>query len=161
MINTALDIKFQEVLAKRSRLLIRLLGLTKKDVDARLTEKMQMAGYKDFKIGDMVLLVNISPEGTINNELAKKARITKQAMSKVVRNLVTTGFIYTRKHETDNRATVICLTDKGKQLLIDAYECVEEIQQYYISIIGENDGQVLRDILYRLVEQIHPQALKG
>lgn len=161
MINTALDIKFQEVLAKRSRLLIRLLGLTKKDVDARLTEKMQMAGYKDFKIGDMVLLVNISPEGTINNELAKKARITKQAMSKVVRNLVTTGFIYTRKHETDNRATVICLTDQGKQLLIDAYECVEEIQQYYISIIGENDGQVLRDILYRLVEQIHPQALKG
>lgn len=161
MINTALDIKFQEVLAKRSRLLIRLLGLTKKDVDSRLTEKMQMAGYKDFKIGDMVLLVNISPEGTINNELAKKARITKQAMSKVVKNLVTTGFIYTRKHETDNRATVICLTDQGKQLLIDAYECVEEIQQYYISIIGENDGQVLRDILYRLVEQIHPQALKS
>ncbi|QEH40824.1 MarR family winged helix-turn-helix transcriptional regulator [Chitinophaga sp. XS-30] len=159
MTDTALDKKFHEVLGNRPRLLIRLLSLVKKDIDARLTEKLQLAGYKDFKIGDMVLLANISPEGTINNELAKKARITKQAMSKVVKNLVATGFIYTRKHETDNRATVICLTDKGKQLLIDAYERVEEIQQYYTGIIGEQDTEVLRDILFRLVEEIHPQSI--
>lgn len=159
MTNSALDKKFLEMMDRRPRLLIRLLGLVKKDLDIRLTEKMQAAGYGDFKIGDMVLLANILPEGTINNELAKKARITKQAMSKVVKNLVSTGFIYTRKHETDNRATVICLTDKGKELLIDAYGQIEEIQQYYVSIIGEQDAEVLRDILYRLVVEIHPQAV--
>lgn len=159
MTNSVLDKKFLDVMARRPRLLIRLFGLVKKDLDVRLTEKMQAIGYSDFKIGDMVLVANISPEGTINNELAKKARITKQAMSKVVKNLVTSGFIYTRKHETDNRATVIGLTDKGKQLLIDAYEQIEQVQQYYIGIIGEQDAEVLRDILYRLVAEIHPQAV--
>jgi DNA-binding MarR family transcriptional regulator len=110
-------------------------------------------------MGDMVLLVNISTEGIINNELAKKARITKQAMSKVVKNLEATGFIYTRKHETDNRATVIFLSDKGKQLVIDVSGAVQEITSFYTGIIGEKDAEQLRDILFRLVEGIFPTGV--
>ncbi|MGX5817836.1 MarR family winged helix-turn-helix transcriptional regulator [Chitinophaga lutea] len=157
MTQLTLDEKLAIVAAGRNRSLIRLLSIVKKDLDARLTEKMLQMGY-DFRIGDMVLLVNISPEGTINNELAKKARITKQAMSKVVKNLESAGYINTRKHETDNRATVIFLSDKGKQLVLDASACIQEIQQYYTSIIGESDVEVLRDILFRLVAEIFPQA---
>ncbi len=160
MTTSTLDQQLHEIVAARPRLLIRLLNIVKKDFDARLTEQLQQAGYKDFKIGDMVLIVNISPEGTINNELAKKARITKQAMSKVVKNLEATGYIYTRKHETDNRATVIFLSDKGKQLVIDTSAVVHEVQRYYTSIIGEEDAAVLRDILFRLVEVIFPTSVE-
>lgn len=156
MTTSTLDHQLREIVANRPRLLIRLLSIVKKDFDNRLTEQLQQAGYKDFKIGDMVLIVNISPDGTINNELAKKARITKQAMSKVVKNLEATGYIYTRKHETDNRATVIFLSDKGKQLVIDTNAVVQEVQRYYTSIIGTEDAEVLRDILFRLVEVIFP-----
>lgn len=161
MTTTELDKKLEEIVARRPRLLVKLLSIVKKDFDARITEYLQQTGYKDFKIGDMVLLVNISPEGTINNELAKKARITKQAMSKVVKNLEAMGFIYTRKHETDNRATVIFLSDKGKQLVIDVSGAVQEIQAFYTSIIGEKDAEQLRDILFRLVEGIFPSAAAG
>lgn len=160
MTTATLDQQLADIVANRPRLLIRLLSIVKKDFDAQLTEKLQQAGYKDFKIGDMVLIVNISQEGTINNELAKKARITKQAMSKVVKNLEATGYIYTRKHETDNRATVIFLSDKGKQLVIDTNKVVHEVQRYYTSIIGESDAEVLRDILYRLVQVIFPSAVE-
>lgn len=161
MTTTELDKKLEEIVARRPRLLVKLLSIVKKDFDARITEYLQQTGYKDFKIGDMVLLVNISPEGTINNELAKKARITKQAMSKVVKNLEAMGFIYTRKHETDNRATVIFLSDKGKQLVIDVSGAVQEIQAFYTGIIGEKDAEQLRDILFRLVEGIFPSAVAG
>ena len=75
-----LDEKLQEYIAQRRNLLIRAVNLLKKEMDNRLTESLQQKGYADFKMGDMVLIANIAPEGIINNELAKKAHITKQAM---------------------------------------------------------------------------------
>ncbi len=159
MTTTDKDKQLQDIIALRPKLLIRLLSIVKKDYDARLTEHLQQNGYADFKIGDMVLMANISTEGTINNELAKKARITKQAMSKVVKNLESIGYIITRKHETDNRATVIFLSEKGKQLMIDMFGAVQEIQRFYTSIIGERDAELVRDVLFKLASELHPSIV--
>lgn len=153
----SLDERVQYYLSQRSRSLARLLNLLKKDLDARITEKLQQRGYTDFRLGDLVLIVNIPPEGTINNELAKKARITKQAMSKVVKNLEAAGYILTRRHTSDNRAVVIFLSDKGKLLLISAAESFIEIQEEYTRIIGAADTEVLKGILGKLVFTLHPE----
>jgi DNA-binding MarR family transcriptional regulator len=151
-----LDEKLQECIAQRRNLLIRAINLLKKEMDNRLTESLQQKGYADFKMGDMVLIANIAPEGIINNELAKKAHITKQAMSKVVKNLEASGYIVTRKHENDNRATVIFLSDKGKELVIAATESVLEIERYYAGLVGENDLGEAKDVLIRLVDFVYP-----
>ncbi|GAA0538349.1 MarR family winged helix-turn-helix transcriptional regulator [Chitinophaga japonensis] len=151
-----LDKKLQDCLAARPRMLIRMVSLMKKDMDTRLMEQLQQRGYADFKMGDMVFIANIAPEGIINNELAKKAHITKQAMSKVVKNLEAAGYIITRKHESDNRATVIFLSDKGKELVIAATESVLEIEQYYSSLTGVTDMEAMKDVLQRLVDILYP-----
>lgn len=155
--NSQLDQAVRMCLSGRSRSLIRMLSILKKDMDWKLTERLQQRGYQDFKMGDMVLIANILPEGTINNELAKKARITKQAMSKVVKNLEASGYILTRKHETDNRATVIFLSDKGKELFVAATECIQEIQSTYTAVIGEADTETLKNILTKLLVEIYPE----
>ena len=151
-----LDEKLQEYIAQRRNLLIRAVNLLKKEMDNRLTESLQQKGYADFKMGDMVLIANIAPEGIINNELAKKAHITKQAMSKVVKNLEASGYIVTRKHENDNRATVIFLSDKGKELVIAATESVLEIERYYAGLVGGSDLGAAKDVLIRLVDFVYP-----
>ncbi|WP_106527728.1 MarR family winged helix-turn-helix transcriptional regulator [Chitinophaga niastensis] len=150
MMSTSIDAQYEASLAKRPDSLARLLTLVKKDMDLRLTEKIQERGYQHFKLGDMVLLVNIDAQGTINNELAKKARISKQAMSKVVKNLEAEGYIGTRKHDTDNRASIIFLTEKGKELMINASASVDELQEFYTEIIGEEDVKQLKRILHKL-----------
>jgi DNA-binding MarR family transcriptional regulator len=155
--NGSLDEQLEQYLAQRQRSLIRLLGLLKKDMDFKITEKLQQKGYDNFKLGDLVLIVNIQPEGIINNELAKKARITKQAMSKVVKNLEAGGYIFTRKHENDNRSAVIFLTDNGKRLLISAAESFREIQDEYTDIIGMEDADSLKQILGKLVSTLRPE----
>ncbi|GAA3943003.1 MarR family transcriptional regulator [Chitinophaga oryziterrae] len=155
--NGSLDEQLEQYLAQRQRSLIRLLGLLKKDMDFKITEKLQQKGYNNFKLGDLVLIVNIQPEGIINNELAKRARITKQAMSKVVKNLEAGGYILTRKHENDNRSAVIFLTDNGKRLLISAAESFREIQDEYTDIIGQEDADSLKQILGRLVSTLRPE----
>jgi DNA-binding MarR family transcriptional regulator len=155
--NSSLDEQLEQYLAQRQRSLIRLLGLLKKDMDFKITEKLQQKGYNNFKLGDLVLIVNIQPEGIINNELAKRARITKQAMSKVVKNLEAGGYILTRKHANDNRSAVIFLTDNGKRLLISAAESFLEIQDEYTDIIGQEDADSLKQILGKLVFALRPE----
>jgi DNA-binding MarR family transcriptional regulator len=155
----SLDEQLQWYMGQRQRSLPRLLGLLKKDMDARITDKLVQRGYADFKLGDLVLIVNIQPEGTINNELARRARITKQAMSKVVKNLEAGGYILTRKNANDNRSSVIFLTDNGKRLLISAAEAFREIQDEYVGIIGQEDTDTLKEILGKLVFTLHPEYL--
>ncbi|MBW8684405.1 MarR family winged helix-turn-helix transcriptional regulator [Chitinophaga rhizophila] len=156
--NSSLDEQLEQHLAQRQHSLIRMLGLLKKDMDCRIMQKLQQKGYNNFKLGDLVLIVNIEPEGTINNELARKARITKQAMSKVVKNLEAGGFIHTCKHASDARAAVISLTDEGKKLIICAAESFEEIQEEYTHIVGAEDAVSLKRVLSKLVFSLHPQC---
>ena len=156
----SLDEQLEHYMAQRQRSLIRLIALLKKDMDARIMEMLQQKGYTNFKLGDLPLIFNIQPEGTINNELAKRARISKQAMSKVVKNLEAGGYILTRKHENDNRSSIIFLTDNGKQLIITATESFLEIQEIYTDVIGQQDTEALKDILGKLVFTLHPEYLQ-
>lgn len=156
--NGSLDEQLQQHLAQRQQSLIRMLGLLKKDMDCRIMQKLQQKGYNNFKLGDLVLIVNIDPQGIINNELARKARITKQAMSKVVKNLEAGGFIHTSKHANDARAAIISLTDEGKKLIICAAESFQEIQEEYTHIVGKEDADALRQILRKLVFSLHPEC---
>ncbi len=94
----------------------------------------------------------------LNKNKKKKARISKQAMSKVVKNLEAAGYILTRKHEKDNRAVVIFLSEKGKKLMITVSECVDEVQEVYIGVIGEAETEALKNTLIKLITALHPEV---
>ncbi|RFS21377.1 MarR family transcriptional regulator [Chitinophaga silvatica] len=145
--SATIDAKYEAYMTDRSNSLARLINQFKKDIDLRIIQKIRERGYTDFKLGDMVLLVNIDSHGTINNDLARKARISKQAMSKVVKNLEASNYISTRKHDTDNRASLIFLTDKGKEFMITVYDVVDEVTEYYANITGKEEMQRLKTIL--------------
>lgn len=153
--DTTLDQQLAEVCLHRPQSLARLTNLLKKDIDLRLGEALEQRGYTDFKLGDMSLVANIELQGTINNELARKARITKQAMSKVVKSLETAGYIYTSKHAADARASMVYLTDKGKHLMIDTNACLAQIRNHYTSLMGEKDMEKLVGLLCRLNSALH------
>lgn len=145
--SATIDAKYEAYMTERSNSLARLINQFKKDIDLRILQKIRERGYNDFKLGDMVLLVNIDSHGTINNDLARKARISKQAMSKVVKNLEASNYISSRKHDTDNRASLIFLTDKGKEFMITVYEVVDEVTDFYMSIVGEDEVRHLKTVL--------------
>ena len=150
-----IDAKYEAYMTDRSNSLARLINQFKKDIDLRILQKIRERGYNDFKLGDMVLLVNIDSHGTINNDLARKARISKQAMSKVVKNLEASNYISTRKHDTDNRASLIFLTEKGKEFMITVYEVVDEVTALYANITGEEEMQRLKQILKNITTGLH------
>jgi DNA-binding MarR family transcriptional regulator len=63
----------------------------------------------------MALLMDIGLEGTTNSQLAKKAKVTKQTMNKVVKNLKESGYISSSKNLADGRSEMLQLTNKGKK----------------------------------------------
>ena len=136
----------------------KILTLLKRQFDAWAISELSELGYDGFKMGYMPLLMNIHPEGITNNELAKKARVTKQAMSKVVKELVQHGYIKTETLGTDKRSSIIHLTVKGKKLVLSARDRVFEVEKEYERLLGKNKYQELKELLLKILHY-HDQKL--
>jgi DNA-binding MarR family transcriptional regulator len=69
-------------------------------------------------------------------ELAAKQGISKQACSKVIRELEKLDLIARRKHPEDSRSSVLSLSEKGLQLLKDAAAYTVEVQEQFSGSVG-------------------------
>ena len=129
----------------------KILAHLKRLFDAWAIAELIKKGYDDFKMAYMPLLMNIHPEGITNNELAKKARVTKQAMSKVVKELIEYGYIKTEVHGTDKRSSIIFLTTKGKKLVLSARSRLFELENEYEQLLGKNNFHQLKQQLMKII----------
>lgn len=137
----------------------KLINILKRHFDAWATAQLAAHGYEDFKMGYMPLLMNIHPEGITNNELAKKAKVTKQAMSKVVKELIEGSYIETEVHGTDRRSTILFLTQKGKKLVITAKSKVLDLEKEYEAVLGKRKFEELKNLLFTLAN--HHEKVEG
>ncbi len=130
----------------------KILSYLRRQFEAWTTEELTSHGYTDFTMAHMPLIMNIKPEGTNNNELAAIARISKQAMSKVVKDLLQKGYIETKTDATDKRSTIISLTEKGKRFVIKARYCVQELTVEYQNLLGKKEYEHMIDNLIKIME---------
>lgn len=139
---------FREV---RSRAIGRLTWRLKRFLDEFMEPRLHERGFTDFKLSYLRLIANIEENGITNNELARKADVTKQMMSKVVSLLEAQGYIYTKKDEIDSRASRIFLNERGFELLVGVHQCMEEVHVHISNIIGEERLNRLIDDLKDVV----------
>ena len=129
----------------------KILNLLKRQFDAIAIAELAKLGYDDFKMGHMPLLMNIHPEGITNNELAKKAKVTKQAMSKVVKELVQAGYIETEEHGQDKRSAVIVLTTKGKKFVLTVRQRLFDLETEYVKLLGKQKFEGVKESLQQII----------
>jgi DNA-binding MarR family transcriptional regulator len=147
-----LDKRFIKVRELKQKSYARLVSLQKRFLDEWALEKLSQAGYRDFKMAYFPILMNIGLEGATNNELAEKGCVTKQATSKVIKELESYKLVYTELHETDNRCVVIKLTKKGKELVITAAEQIFKRMQEYEKLVGKENFQQAMDTMFKIME---------
>ncbi len=128
----------------------KILFQLKRQFDNWAIHELNSFGYNDFKMGHMPFIMNINPEGITNNELAKIARVTKQAMSKVVKELNEFGYINVKVDLNDKRSAIIFLTDKGKKFVVVARQKVFELEERYEKLLGKKEFELLKDMLLRI-----------
>lgn len=136
---------------EKQRNVIRLLVRYAKHI-MRRTEKMTEAhGYKNFKLQYLGFLHNIGPNGTTPSELAKMIWVTKQAMSKTLKEMERDGYILLEPHERDGRALSIRLSKKGEELIELSRVMSEQITSEMKAIAGDGAIEQLIDTLQILL----------
>ena len=108
-------------------------------------------GHLRLTLFHTILISHLDIEGTRISELAKRAGVTKQAISQIASELDKLGYVKCGKDPSDRRAVLIYFTQKGKTALRDAYKIKLELEKRYSEMIGESTMGDLRDTLSKLV----------
>lgn len=149
---TSFDFNQFRLIRERSvgRLFWRLKRFTANYIEPRL----HALGYTDFKMSYLMFLSNIEEHGITNNELAKRACVTKQMMSKIVGLLEAEGYIYTKKNPSDSRSSMIFLNDRGKELFLSLERCMQEARNKFDAIVGHERMEQVIETMAKLVNEL-------
>lgn len=138
----------------------KILAMSKRQFDEWATRRLSAYGYEDFKMVYMPVLMNIKPEGTNNNELATYAKVTKQAMSKVAKELQQMGYIKAKVSAQDKRITIFSLTERGKKLVVEARLAVKELMDIYRKEFGITEFDQSLRLMQRIILFTDQELLK-
>jgi DNA-binding MarR family transcriptional regulator len=117
-----------------------------------LVERLAAAGYDDLPPAYHPVFENIDRDGTRLTTLAARAGLTRQSMGELVGTLETRGYLERRPDPFDRRARLVCLTDKGCQLVRVAVKEITAIEADWRRQLAIGDEQALDDTLRQAIE---------
>lgn len=89
------------------------------------------------------VFAGLDPAGTNISTLATRAGISRQAMSALVRDVESAGYVRTMPDLSDKRALVVELTDLGAQFCDAAVELSIEVAQVWRAKLGAERYEAL------------------
>ena len=133
-----------------------LLLRASRAINQDVTVALRAAGFKDLKNSQVFCLAHIDLAGTRIIDLAEKNRITKQAASTLVGELVALGYLSTSPVPTDGRAILVHFTTRGHMLMERSFELFADLERDYQRRIGARDYRLLKRSLLVLSQRPNP-----
>lgn len=114
---------------------------------------LSAAGYDDVRSAHLPVIQALAsnPAGLRSTELATHARITKQSMGYLVDHLDAGGYVERVPDPTDQRAKVVCLTQRGWELSRTIRSAVLDVEAEWAERVGPARMKQLRATLRDLV----------
>ncbi|MET3114049.1 DNA-binding MarR family transcriptional regulator [Pedobacter sp. CG_S7] len=109
-----------------------------------------------YHITYMPYFMNIGYEGISNLDLVKKIKVTKQGVSKIVRELEKLKLVYTTKSESDARSIMIFLTKDGEVLFEEIKTMSNELTERYVKHLGEKKYNNFIETFVKII-QLHEE----
>ena len=130
-----------------TRLLIEAYRALADELDTELGER----GYPEARPGHAAVFLNIDRRsGTRLTELAKRARMTKQAMMLLVDDLESRGYVRRVPDQDDARAKVVRLTARGRNFGAESRRALAAVEQRARRRLGDRRYQQVRAALWEL-----------
>jgi DNA-binding MarR family transcriptional regulator len=107
------------------------------------------------------LLFTIGLDGVSNSEMARRAKVSKQAMSKLVQELLKHELIVIDPNEHDSRCNIISLTDKGADVLMKIWEVNKMVTAEFESRLGKAKSKKLLALMAELVDSLEKDSNTG
>jgi DNA-binding MarR family transcriptional regulator len=145
----------------RNSRLYRPLARTLRVYNRRLVDELHARGYQDFSSAFPQLLSNLDTKGTRIGVLAARAGVTRQAAGKLVAEIERCGYVERTAADDDARATVVRFTPRGTRLLATVFTLVEQIEEEFAAIIGEQEFARVRAALASIADAVDPGGAFG
>lgn len=118
-----------------------------------LAERFAAAGYADVRPSyGSVLLPLFEEDGLRMGELARRARLSKQTMTQMVRRLERDGLVDRRPDPSDARASLIFLTRRSRRFEPVAAAALRELDKLVRKRLGAQRLDHVREALSELME---------
>jgi DNA-binding MarR family transcriptional regulator len=108
--------------------------------------------WGQMKISYMPVICNICVDGSTTTELARMTMISKQNMSRTIKELEENGMIVGRVNSNDKRSETLELTESGKQLVLNANADVFRMSSIYKNLVGEKDLEIAVNVLNKIID---------
>lgn len=99
--------------------LARLVRTVERHMTNEISRRLQESGYKSLSARHLQVFENLDTEGVSIINLAQRAGVSKQAMSKMVKEVANEGFVDVVTDNRDNRVQLVNATEKGASLIVD------------------------------------------
>ncbi len=126
----------REIAASLSNNLSRLLREFSRDFERRIWQGLVQRGYQDIRPSHSAVLANLGLGAVRVTELAERARVTQQAMGKMLKELERLGYVTRGVDRGDRRAREIKLTARGERLASDSRSVGAEVRAAYADKVG-------------------------
>lgn len=144
----------EEIRAHRETVLLRLMIRVSQIETATLVAQLHQRGHGTVQRAHITVLGNIDTEGTRLVELARRLGTSRQAVSQLVREIESRGFLERTPDPEDGRATRVRHTADGKRLLADALELMDRIETGYAELVGADDLDHAKRVLRTIADTI-------
>lgn len=84
--------------------------------------------------------------------LVEHARIDKMTLSKSVRQLEKSGLVRRKQSEEDARAVIVGLTSKGRKLVSEAVQRIEDADESFFQYLSEKQRSSFKEISLALIK---------
>jgi DNA-binding MarR family transcriptional regulator len=134
-----------------SRMASKLLYLLKRLSDDWYCTELCHANLKGFNNSYIPMFMSIGTKGISNSKLASNLSITKQAASKVIKELEELHLVRSEKCNTDGRSMMLYLTDEGIRFYEHISRQMTALEEEYKKVVGAKNYETAINVLVKLV----------
>ena len=104
------------------------------------------------------LLMFVSDNPNVSQkELARMYGVSGATMAVSLKKLEKRGYIRRLVDQEDNRCNQICITDKGRKVVVDSVKIFRHIESRMFEGFSENDMKVLGELLDRIYGNLNQE----
>lgn len=134
-----------------SRMPSRLLYLLKRLSDDWYCTELCHSNLQGFNNSYLPMFMSIGTQGISNSKLASNLSITKQAASKVIKELEELELVRSEKCTTDGRSMMLYLTDEGIRFYEHIRRQMSALEQEYKKVVGAKNYDNAIDVMMKLI----------
>jgi DNA-binding MarR family transcriptional regulator len=130
-----------------------LLAKASQRFNERLVERFAAQGFGDVRASyGSVLVPLFERDGLRLGELASAARLSKQAMTGLVKRCETDGLVERERDPVDGRAFNVRLTSRGRAFRAVADDVLRELDDELVQALGTRNHDALLRALKGVIE---------